>query len=142
MTEVLFYTHVGDKLHTACQLSFKALARKMKVMILTAEPDITDRLSRLLWTTPSIGFYPHCRAAHRLAAFTPIIVDHLPEPLVHDQVLINLRSETPTMFSRFHRLIEIVSVDEEDRAAARERYRFYRDRGYEIRTHQLGSDPG
>ena len=34
-------------------------------------------------------------------------------------------------------LIEIVSLDEEDRAQARDRFRFYRDRGYEIRTHDL-----
>ena len=31
------------------------------------------------------------------------------------------------------RLIEIVGLDEADRSAARERYRFYRDRGYEIK---------
>ncbi|RDJ93817.1 DNA polymerase III subunit chi, partial [Lacticaseibacillus rhamnosus] len=41
-------------------------------------------------------------------------------------------------FSRFQRLVEIVGTDASDRQAARERYRFYRDRGYEIRTHQLG----
>jgi len=30
-----------------------------------------------------------------------------------------------------------VSRDDEDRAQARERFRHYRDRGYEIRTHDL-----
>jgi DNA polymerase-3 subunit chi len=94
----------------------------------------------MLWTAPSIGFYPHCRAADKLAPVTPIIVDHMSDPMVHDEVLINLRDETPSMFSRFRRLIEIVSTDEADRTAARERFRFYRDRGYEIRTHQLGSE--
>jgi DNA polymerase-3 subunit chi len=62
--------------------------------------------------------------------------------MIHDEVLINLRDETPSMFSRFRRLIEIVSVEDADRAAARERFRFYRDRGYEIRTHQLGAEAG
>ena len=142
MTEVLFYTHVEDKLQTACQLSAKALTRQMRVMILTADSALTDKVSRLLWSLPSIGFYPHCRATDRLAPVTPIIVDHVAEPLPHDQVLINLRQETPPMFSRFQRLIEIVSLDDEDRAAARERYRFYRDRGYEITTHQLGEPRG
>jgi DNA polymerase-3 subunit chi len=140
MTEVLFYTHVEDKLHTACQLSAKALARRMRVMILTADAALTDKVSRLLWSVPSIGFYPHCRATDKLAAVTPIIVDHVDEPLPHGQVLINLRNETPPGFSRFQRLVEIVSLDDGDRSAARERYRFYRDRGYEITTHRLG-DP-
>ena len=40
------------------------------------------------------------------------------------------------------RLIEIVSLDEEDRRRARERYKFYRDRGYEIRTHDLSTSEG
>jgi len=138
MTEVLFYTNAADKLHTACQLSCKALSRKMRVMILTPEAQVTDRLSRLLWTTPPIGFNPHCRSADRLAALTPIIVDHATDPVVHEDVLINLRSDMPSYFSRFRRVVEIVTRDSDDRALARDRFRFYRDRGYEITTHDLG----
>ncbi|HWQ37261.1 MAG TPA: DNA polymerase III subunit chi [Burkholderiales bacterium] len=139
MTEVLFYTHVESKLQTACQLCAKALAKNMRVMILTPRAELTEKVSKMLWSVPSIGFYPHCRASDKLSAVTPIIVDHLTEPLVHDQVLINLRDETPPIFSRFRRLIEIVSLEEADRSAARERFRFYRDRGYEITTHPLGA---
>ncbi len=138
MTEVLFYTRAPDKLRTTCQLSCKALERNRRVMILTPEIDITERLSKLLWTTPSTGFTPHCRATDRLAELTPIIVDHATDPVVHEDVLINLREDMPSYFSRFQRLIEIVTNDDNDRARARERYRFYRDRGYEIVTHDLG----
>jgi DNA polymerase-3 subunit chi len=70
-----------------------------------------------------------------------VIVDHVDDPLVHDQVLINLRGDTPGCFSRFQRLVEIVGADDADREAARARYRFYRDRGYNILTHQLGGTP-
>jgi DNA polymerase-3 subunit chi len=142
MTEILFYTHVEDRLQTACQLSAKALTRQMRVLILTIDAALTDKVSKLLWSMPAIGFYPHCRASDKLAAVTPIIVDHVAEPLPHDQVLINLLRETPPVFSRFQRLIEIVGLDEDDRAAARERFRFYRDRGYDITTHQLGGARG
>ena len=141
MTEVLFYTHADDKLQTACALTTKALARKMRVMLFTADAAATERLGRMLWTAPATGFLPHCRSEHALAAVTPVILDHLSERLVHDQVLINLREETPAFFSRFQRLVEIVGLDDADRQAARERYRYYRDRGYAIRTHQLG-EPG
>ena len=68
-----------------------------------------------------------------MAAVTPVILDHDGEQLVHDDVLINLQQQYPPFFSRFRRLIEIVGLDEADRSAARERYRFYRDRGYEIK---------
>ncbi len=140
MTEVLFYTNAPDKLHAVCQLSSKALSRKMRVMILTPEAQVTDRMSRLLWTTPSIGFNPHCRSADRLAPVTPIIVDHATDPVVHEEVLINLCNDMPSYFSRFQRVVEIVTRDADDRALARERYRFYRDRGYEITTHDLGKN--
>lgn len=140
MTEVLFYTNAADKLHAACQLSSKALSRKMRVMILTPEAQVTDRLSRMLWSTPAIAFNPHCRSADRLAPITPIIVDHAAAPVVHEEVLINLCDETPANFSRYDRLVEIVTSDDDDRGRARERYRFYRDRGYEITTHDLGKN--
>ena len=52
MTEVLFYTHVDDKLQTACALASKALARGMRVMLLTRDTGMTDKLSRMLWSTP------------------------------------------------------------------------------------------
>jgi DNA polymerase-3 subunit chi len=139
MTEVLFYTNTDNKLQTACTLTMKALSRGMRVMLLTPDSAGTERLSKLMWSVPATGFVPHCRSADRLAPVTPVIVDHVAEPLVHDQVLVNLCGQTPAFFSRFQRLVEIVGTDAADREAARERFRFYRDRGYEIRTHQLGT---
>jgi DNA polymerase-3 subunit chi len=139
VTEVLFYTNVDNKLQTACTLTLKALARGMRVMLLTPDSSGTERLSKQLWSIPATGFVPHCRSADRLASVTPVIVDHVAEPLLHDQVLVNLCDQTPAFFSRFQRLVEIVGTEDADREAARTRFRFYRDRGYEIRTHQLGA---
>lgn len=138
MTEVLFYTNADNKLQTACTLTAKALARDMRVLLLTPDATVTERLSKLLWSVPATGFVPHCRSADRLAPVTPVIVDHEAQPLLHDQVLVNLCDQTPVFFSRFQRLVEIVGIDDPDREAARLRFRFYRDRGYQIRTHQLG----
>ena len=137
MTQIDFYTHVADKLRVACQLSTKAYARGLKITVFCPDTDTAARFDRLLWMSPSIGFVPHCAPDDPLAAETPVIVDCSGENLLHDEVLLNLRSESPPFFGRFQRLIEIVSLEDEDRHAARSRYRFYRDRGYEIRTHDL-----
>jgi DNA polymerase-3 subunit chi len=51
--------------------------------------------------------------------------------------MLNLHEESPPAFSRFERLIEVVGRDDEDRQRARNRFRFYRDRGYEIHHHDL-----
>jgi DNA polymerase-3 subunit chi len=82
---------------------------------------------------------PHCRVEHRLASETPIWVDHVAEHPGPAGVLINLQSSPPSFFSRFERLAEIVGLEEADVAAGRERYRFYRERGYELRSHSLNN---
>ena|SRR5258706_9268675 len=137
MTEIDFYFHVEDKLRTACALTAKAFARGLRVFAFCPDPEVSQKLSRMMWTAQALSFIPHCTAADRLAAVTPVIVDHQSEPLVHDDVLLNLRLEWPPFFSRFRRLVEIVSLDEEDRRLARERFKFYPDRGYEIRPHDM-----
>ncbi len=137
MTQVDFYTHVSNKLETACLLCVKALAQKKRVMILTPDAETTARVDHALWTYKSTTFIPHVRARHPLASVTPVIVDHDLAGVEHDDVLFNLRFDTTDGFSRFQRLIEIVGTDEDDVLAARNRYRFYRDRGYELRTHDL-----
>jgi DNA polymerase-3 subunit chi len=137
MTEIDFYFHVEDKLRTACALSAKALARGLRVFAFCPDQEASQKLSRMLWAAPALSFIPHCASDDRLAAVTPVIVDHEGAKLPHDQVLLNLRADWPPFFSRFQRLIEIVSLDEEDRRLARERFKFYRDRGYEIRSHDM-----
>ena len=137
MTQIDFYFHVEDKLRTACTLSAKAYARGLRVLAYCADHEAGQKFSRLLWAAPPIGFVPHCTAGDKLAAVTPIIVDYEGTDPAHDDVLLNLRHELPPFFSRFQRLVEIVSIDEEDRRQARDRFKFYRDRGYEIRSHDL-----
>lgn len=142
MTQIDFYSHADNKLQVACNLCAQALERGLRVMIYTPDADTTNKLDKLMWCYPAIGFIPHCRAADQLAAETPVIIDHLAEPLPHDDMLLNLHPELPPFFSRFQRLIEIVGADETDSRAGRVRFRFYRDRGYEIHHHDLNQSPG
>lgn len=135
MTSIDFYTHVGDALAVAAKLVAKAWAQHGSVRVLTPDAQATDALDRLLWLQPATGFLPHCRLASPLASETPIIVDHALEHEGRAAVLINLTTTPPVFFSRFERLAEIVSADQAQ--AGRERYRFYRERGYELRAHNL-----
>lgn len=137
MTLIDFYFHSDNKYRTACALSAKAVAQGLRVLIYPADTATADKLDELLWRAPPTGFLPHCRAGHALAAVTPIIIDPAPDSFAHDEVLLNLHPEWPPFFSRFQRLVEIVGTEENDRQAARQRFRFYRDRGYEIRSHDL-----
>ena len=139
MTQIDFYTHVGNKLNVACRLAAKAYAQGLRVAVLCPDAATAQQFDRMLWSASPLAFVPHCSAAHPLAARTPIVVDHEGVTPPHDEVLLNLRDEWPPVFSRFQRLIEIVSQGDADRASARARFKFYRDRGYEIRSHDLSA---
>lgn len=137
MTTIDFYTHCADRLDVAAKLVAKAWARHGSVRVLTAGEALTAQLDGVLWKSPPTGFLPHCRLGSPLAGETPIVVDHA---LQHDgpaAVLINLHPSPPPFFSRFERLVEIVGVDDADAAAGRDRWRFYKERGYALRSHNL-----
>ena len=139
MTEVSFYTFAENKLGVARQLTTKAVSRGLRVMIYAPDAAIADAMDRLLWTTPAHGFLPHCRATHALAADTPVLIGEQAEALTQADVMINLHYERPPAFSRFQRLLEIVSTTPEDIEQGRQRYRFYRERGYALTTVDLRS---
>lgn len=138
MTEITFYFNAPDKLGTARVLAAKALASRRRLLIYASDHRTLGMLDNLLWTTPATGFVPHCMASDSHADRTPILLSSDPEAMPHHEILMNLDDQRPALFSRFDRLIEIVSRDDaDDRLRARARFKFYRDRGYEIDRHDL-----
>jgi len=137
MTRIDFYTGAENRIQVLCQLTAKALERALRVVIHTPDEAAARQLDELLWTVPALSFLPHCRDGERLAGRTPVVLATAAPRVPHDDLLINLAPDTPDYFGRFQRLIEIVTTDEADRDRARGRYRFYRDRGYEIRSVDL-----
>ena len=137
MTTIDFYTHVADRLDVAARIVAKAYAAHGSTRVLTPDRATTDALDRILWLQTPLSFLPHCRMDSSIAAETPIWIDDSLEHNGPAAVLVNLRAEPPPFFSRFERLAEIVGIDEADAAAARVRFRFYRERGYELRSHNL-----
>jgi len=141
MTRVDFYSNAEPKLQVACQLVAKAIHQMLRVVVYAPEENTARSFDKLLWTYQAIGFVPHCMMHHVLAAETPVVIAREDVDMPHHQVMLNLHVDSPPSFSRFERLIELVGVADDDRELARSRYRFYRDRGYEIRHHDL-SEPG
>jgi DNA polymerase III subunit chi len=137
VTTIDFYTRIADRLEVAARIVAKAYAQHGSVRVLTADAAMTEALDRRLWVEPSTGFLPHCRLQSPLAAETPILVDHAAEHAGPAAVLVNLADAPPPFFSRFERLAEIVGIGEDEASAGRERYRYYRERGYELRVHDL-----
>ena len=61
--------------------------------------------------------------------------DH--EPDGSHQTLLNVSGALPWFFSRFERLIELIQSDEKAREMGRERYLYYKTRGYPLTHRQL-----
>ena len=139
MTSIDFYTGADDPLDVAARIATKAWQQYGSVRVLTPDADTTQALDRLLWLDPPLSFLPHCRMDSAVAAETPIWIDERLEHSGPAAVLLNLHAEPPPFFSRFERLAELVAADERNVAAGRARFRFYRERGYDLRQHDWSS---
>ena len=100
-------------------------------------PDVAslEALDKLLWHYTEAAFIPHCRNDAADAVNTHVVLSLGDEKFPHHDMLISLHNEAVNFFSRFDRVIEIIGRDEVD--SGRERYKFYRDRGYELRHFDL-----
>lgn len=137
MTEITFYTHADDPLDVARRIAAKAYGQGKQVMIYAPDATIADAIDRLLWTTPALGFVPHCRDSAPPASETPVLIGTQADALRSADVMINLHHAEPPAFARFERLIEIVGEDAAAVEPGRARYRFYKARGYALTTHDL-----
>ncbi len=132
MTKVDFYTGSTDKLRTACQLSHKAMQNGVRTVISVPDTATADALDKLLWHYPATAFIPHCRSDAEEAEQTPVVLNQGSDKFPHHDLMISMHNECMPYFSRFERVIEIISTDSEDSRQGRERFKFYRDRGYEL----------
>lgn len=147
MTRIDFYILSdggGDALTAAARLCDKASGSGHSLYVLSPDAGQLSALDDLLWTQRQGSFIAHERYG-REAPTSP-----LPQVLLGDReppegwqdILLNLGTEVPSFFSRFERVLEIVPGDAESRAHCRTRFKFYRDRGYELKTFEQTAEGG
>lgn len=129
MTQVLFFHGAEDRIQAAAAWIVEAWAQKRPVTVFAPQPALAERLDRQLWLYPPTGFVPHCRANSPLAGETPVVITDRPLDRGPGVSLLNLSDEMPPDFERCDELVEIVSVDETVRNAARERVKHYKQQG-------------
>jgi DNA polymerase III subunit chi len=135
----------GQKsLHFACRLLEKAYAENQRVYIQVNSKEEAERLDTFLWTYRDDSFLPHNlydQATHSCPPPIQIGYNETPKDYSNsNNILLNLSREIPGFFKQFERVIEIVFSDSRVQQLARERYRYYRDQGYEMNTHKLKAD--
>lgn len=142
MPRVDFYllSDAGDlaRWRYACRLAEKAAELRHRVFIRTGSGSESARLDDLLWTFSDKVFLPHEVAtapSHPLVHVT--VNDQSPSAPV--DVLINVSAQALQAVPAAARIAEVVDGDEAAKRAARERYRFYRDQGCTLETHNIAA---
>ena len=137
MTQVFFYHDASDNLTAACALIKGVWKKRNPLLIYAPDPQLADTVDRALWASEAGSFIPHCRADSPLAAETPILIAARLEQVAQTERLMNLSRELPPAYQRFTTLVEVVSRDEQDRLAARERVHQYRADGCTVQFFDL-----
>ena len=117
----------------ACRLCLKAISAGTKVHLHLNDEMAINTMDELMWNYPSGRFLPHDILSTQTAG-SPVQLG-CEEPLLEEGLLINLSEEIPYFFGRFDRVAEIIVQNQV--SEGRERYKFYRDRGYPLGHHQL-----
>jgi DNA polymerase III subunit chi len=146
MARIDFHSNVKDKLEYACRLTRKIWSASpegepVRNIVMVGEKADLKKLDELLWSFSKTDFLPHCFIDDEAAAETPIVLsDDFACPALngipHADVMIHLGMQMPkdvaVLVERFPRIVELVTVNEAERLAGRERFKAYRALGHEL----------
>ena len=126
------------RLRFACRLAEKAVDQGLKVFVCTPTEDMT-RLDDLLWTFSDRSFLPHeiATANSPAHARVSILIGNGSPPPSHAGLLINLCTAVPPAFETTERVAEVVGNESELKSLARERFKFYREKGLALDSHNV-----
>ena len=143
MTEISFYFNVPGRTAYACRLLRRARKQGMALAV-TGPAEALQEIDRELWAFSAPEFLAHSwidrvgDVPESLRATTIWLGENPIDAPVHG-ALLNLGSAPPPAFETFERMFEVVSIDEADRQAARERWKSYARRGYPIKRHEVAA---
>lgn len=138
MTRIDFHSNIGDRIAYVCRLTRKAYAAKHRIVLLSRDRRERDAIDQALWIFSAHDFLAHAAADDPLVLHAPIVLaERDTDELPHHQLLINLSDRTPTHFARFGRVIEIVGRNASEVSSGRQRWLFYKERGYPLNHHVI-----
>ena len=127
MTHIEFIFNVVDKTTLAIGLTEQLIRRNRSALIYLEDQKAIDHFSLALLEKEL--FMPHLIEENALLNKLSLTQSKLD---LMDDTLINFASKEIKGFSRYLKMYELVGNDDEDKKSARERYRFYKDCGYQV----------
>ena len=118
-----------------CRIVEKIWQAKKRLFIVCETTERAKYLNELLWVFSDVSFIPHELATEDAKA--PILIGSKIDNCPHRDVLMNMGKEVSDMSSSFDRVVESAGYDPHSRELARNRYRYYQDRGFPLKTHKI-----
>lgn len=114
-----------------CRLAAEQFRLGKRVFIYTESEDDALVVDEHLWAFEPDSFVPHNLAGEGPRNGAPVEISHQ-QPSNFRNVLINLATNVPSFSNNFQQVIDFVPGDESRKQAARERYKHYRQLGYQL----------
>jgi DNA polymerase-3 subunit chi len=130
MARIDFHSHVSDKLQYCCRLSRKIMASadpqaQPRTIVIAGNSKELKELDVLMWTFSKTDFLPHAWLDDESAHETPILFVTNTDDLTD-------RANLHQLLQRFPRWIEVVTTQDDELKAGRERFKAYRSMGHEL----------
>lgn len=144
MPRIDFAFGAPHRLQTACQVVHKHYLAGRRLLVYCSQETVLRDFDQLLWRFEPTAFVPHVAAADPLAPQTPVLLcQSEPHQWLDRQAdgvspwLLNLDMQCPPSFAQFTRILEVVSNHDDDKLAARERWRSYAAAGHTPNAYDL-----
>lgn len=122
----------------ACNLAAQAWRLGKRVLIACETEEQAFRLDEALWQRDADEFVPHNLSGEVTNSATPIEISWLGKRNAQRRdILISLRHKIPDFVAGFNHVIDFVPTDESEKAVARERYKQYRQMGWQLSTENV-----
>lgn len=134
MKQVTFYLLSQDCItESACNLAVKQWRTGKKVLIACETEQQAYQIDDALWARNPDDFIPHNLSGESTPYPTPIEISWAGKRNAQRRdVLISLQRQIPDFIASFNQVIDFVPTDEAEKAIARERYKQYRQMGWQL----------
>lgn len=137
--QVQFYVLTQDNIYEqACDLAAKAWRLGKRVLIACETEQQAFEIDERLWAREPDSFVPHNLSGEVTQYATPIEISWKGKRNAQRRdLLISLQQAIPEYVASFTQVIEFVPIQETEKAQARERYKQYRQMGWQLSTETL-----
>lgn len=145
-TQVMFYLLEQDKngheqdlclLHSCFQAAY-FYRQNQRVFIFCQNQEQAHQIDELLWSFEPDSFVPHNLINEGPKNGSSVEISWL-APTNRRPILINLTSTVPNFAHQFSQIIDFVPSDEQLKQQARERFKHYRQLGFQVDNQPVNS---